>query len=492
MIHLRRSALVVAALLPLALAAGCATQATESTAAKAEGEGARNADGKNKEKEQRKTHVRGPEDGAAATVVSPPPKRKKRGGDTGAIGAAIALREGAAPDSKALVTLPKGTVVTAEAEIGDVLEVRAWSAFKGTRGYIPVSSFRPQPGLSLTGEEDDANREPNPFTYEEVIGQPFLGAPKATDVAQGYIGDCFLIAAMGAVAAARPDIVKKMISPDKPSPTYSVTFFEVQDDGSYKPTSPIKVDAWFPAQNGTFRYALGGEPLTQTKKPLWPMIVEKAYAVWQGGYDKLDRGGSPGDAMEAMVGGPQSFEDPMDYSDAELVDVLRAAKKDGSPVCASTHDKMTIDEQKLFVGPDAGPYAADLRREIVADSVELQDGGGKAARVRDDSKGKLSGGGATGQVDYKSGRITVSWADAKRAPEKASDLSVRFAIDSQLSGNPEIYANHAYIVKGVDGKGLIDVVNPWGSNHPGKVTAAQLKKYFSSLDLATPPPRRKR
>ena len=359
----------------------------------------------------------------------PKPKEVKLGGETGCVdvkSGTLNLRYAPSKSGKVLLKLAEGTVLTQHARVGNWLKVKVYSGHKGKEGWITKSAFRPEPDITLGGEEEDENRTPDDaLVYKEVVGQPFIGQPTAADAEQGGIGDCFLIAAMGAVAEASPDVIKKMISPNKPSKSYTVTFYEVQDDGSYKPTSPIKVDAWFPTKNGMFQYTLMDTPTDPATRALWPAIVEKAYAQWQGGYDALDQGGWSGDAMSAMLGTASVPKDPQDYSPEELSAALKEAKEACKAICAYTPSKQAGQTEKAFSGSGKGSYSASLANEFEENSVSIVDDKGRAARVDDDAKGKLSGGGASGTLDYEKGDISVTWSDAKKAPGKAEDLTAK-------------------------------------------------------------------
>ena len=39
----------------------------------------------------------------------------------------------------------------------------------------------------------------------------------------------------------------------------------------------------------------------------------------------------------------------------------------------------------------------------------------------------------------------------------------------------------------MDDKGLIDVHNPWGSYHPGKLAPAMFQKLYEGMDEVAPP-----
>ena len=86
-----------------------------------------------------------------------------------------------------------------------------------------------------------------------------------------------------------------------------------------KNTEPeIILDNWFPTKNDHMLYMNGGrrerarnhiDEFEDFDRPLWPSILEKAFANLAGGYRELDKGGVPGDVFHALTGNqPTSYE----------------------------------------------------------------------------------------------------------------------------------------------------------------------------------------
>src|SRR5690606_40280062 len=119
-------------------------------------------------------------------------------------------------EDKPKVELPKrGTfgMVTADTELvkadgsklalkaGDAIESQGAGADgllkvlvhsgKNVEGTIDPKLFKQQPRISTN---DDGKTEA--YTYQKYAGKAFLGEPKVSDVDQGSLGDCFLIAGM--------------------------------------------------------------------------------------------------------------------------------------------------------------------------------------------------------------------------------------------------------------------------------------------------------
>ncbi len=131
--------------------------------------------------------------------------------------------------------------------------------------------------------------------YARFAGHAFIkgkGDAQAiapNDVEQGALSDCWLLAAMIAVARASPDAIRDLIH-DRGDGTYEVTLY-VGDahpvNGTVQRTAKkFIVDSAFPVgTKGARRYARstdhGNKPMDIE---LWPMLIEKAYAKHMGAY----------------------------------------------------------------------------------------------------------------------------------------------------------------------------------------------------------------
>lgn len=139
------------------------------------------------------------------------------------------------------------------------------------------------------------NDDRSTLVYEWVAGQLFVDGPSERDVVQGQIADCFLAAAFGAVAAQAPQTIRDAIT-DNGDGTYTVRFYQCMWDDTRREVK-VTIDGQLPTRSGSLRYAK-----SSTAGELWVPLLEKAYAAFQNGYDKLDRGGRAGRVMTALVG----------------------------------------------------------------------------------------------------------------------------------------------------------------------------------------------
>jgi hypothetical protein len=156
------------------------------------------------------------------------------------------------------------------------------------------------------------------FGYIPLFGD---GGPLPTDVNQGSLGDCWLLAVMAATANGDPARLQSMIH-DNRDGTYTVTI-----DGHR-----ITVDDEFPVDaNGLPTYARG--PQWTQPTVLWPLILEKAMAQHVGGdYDDLS--GDDPERAHDWFGGTDEMSISQwlwtDPSDAEVLDNSRVCSPTGA------------------------------------------------------------------------------------------------------------------------------------------------------------------
>jgi WXG100 family type VII secretion target len=154
----------------------------------------------------------------------------------------------------------------------------------------------------------------------------FIDGPSLTDIKQGHLGNCYLIAAIGAIADTHPEIIRNAIHPN-PDGTYTVTFY----DNNGNPVE-IKVTPDFPKSKAGKNFAQS----TQDEE-LWVALTEKAYVKWKTGgteakhYEQV-AGGDAGDAMRALTG-EKIYTLNIRKSSAEGIgDNIRQALNEGNPV----------------------------------------------------------------------------------------------------------------------------------------------------------------
>ncbi len=154
----------------------------------------------------------------------------------------------------------------------------------------------PEPALARCRFWSVDCQNPTDARYETIAGPAYSANPdgstniSAEDVVQGDLDDCYFMASLAAVAAAHPDVIRRMIRRNADG-TFSVTFYKRTPPWEFwKPEyekTTVRVDNRFPVEPNDYgpptplyaQQGLGG---------IWPMVAEKAYAAYKGSYGAID------------------------------------------------------------------------------------------------------------------------------------------------------------------------------------------------------------
>ncbi|MBT3218719.1 MAG: hypothetical protein HN348_06475 [Proteobacteria bacterium] len=445
-------------------------------------------------------------------------------GATGAIiGAAENYKvwDGPGADASSSDTIVDGKPVEV-VEVSDArIKIKYRDGNVNAEGWVDKAYFSPQPDLnretSETGEEVQED-----YLYKLVEGdQTPTATLSGSDVAQGYLADCFFIAALNAVGNARPEHLQDAITYDASTGLYKVRFYEETgwDWGNDKPifTEHYEyVDGYLPQDSGNLAYA------DATSASHWGPIYEKAFAQWRGGYDEIGEGGASSDAMEALTGVQSVPKTVSTMAEDEVVPFFEQAKTDGLAVTCGSLDSMEGTKQtpltstaqttyKTEEGPDGteiktrvphpGPYKGKITlghadQTPKPGTVKITDSDGHVAQTTDsgagihDEEAELKGTDLkSGEVQYETKDLELLYKDDK-GPDKDSDLEVEYKYWGLIFPAKTVYAWHAYVFDSVvDGK--IKLYNPWGSCQPDPLTAAEFQTYFSDLSTNKVPQKEK-
>lgn len=122
------------------------------------------------------------------------------------------------------------------------------------------------------------------YTYRNFASHPLFSTagPKANDVIQGQVGDCYFLSVLSSVAKIDPGLIKQSVA-DLGDGTYAVRFY--RDNKAVF----VRVDADLPAfKSGSPAYAdLGAQG------SIWTAIMEKAFTLFRttsGTYGSIESG----------------------------------------------------------------------------------------------------------------------------------------------------------------------------------------------------------
>ena len=218
------------------------------------------------------------------------------------------------------------------------------------RGWVSMDE-----GPILRPQLSTPHVDKNYVEFDRVDGRAFTGPVKVTDISQGYLGDCYLAAALGALAHSAPGVIRDAIRNGKRDGTYEVAIDKIGENGRNYGTRDMIIDNWFPTKNDHMLYMNGGrkertrnhiEEFEDLDRPLWPSILEKGFATLAGSYRELDKGGVPGDVFHALTGNkPTSYEftHRSKKQTTEALDALKRALRAGDPITAETKDHFVTD-----------------------------------------------------------------------------------------------------------------------------------------------------
>lgn len=169
-----------------------------------------------------------------------------------------------------------------------------------------------------------------------VDGKLFVDGVSYDDVVQGAIANCYLPAALSAVAYHDPKLIENAIRQNADG-TFTVRFHERQWFGSARTkVVEVTVDGDVPMAEGAdkARYGRGRD-----RRELWTSVIEKAYAQWKGGYEAIGNGGVSGEVISALTGRSSSSQTVQHRNPDDLFRTLQQAGQQRRPMTASTHGK---------------------------------------------------------------------------------------------------------------------------------------------------------
>ena len=189
------------------------------------------------------------------------------------------------------------------------------------------------------------------YEYKEIVANLFATGHgddneiHPNDVKQGYLGDCYFLAAIQAIAQSNPAALKKLIK-DNGDGTYDITLYVHKYFISWNRRPVIiTVNATVPVAEGGTRpiYAGVGD------QELWVLLLEKAYAQYKGDYGDIE-GGYASKAMGVLLGENGDTFSTRALSDEDLAAKIQAALDGRQAITASSNTKTKKTESVIVDG----------------------------------------------------------------------------------------------------------------------------------------------
>ena len=216
-----------------------------------------------------------------------------------------------------------------------VLAVGAWLASWPAPAHAGASG---EPALGL---------EHATARYRPTGGRLVHHGVRVTDVDQGQLGDCYLLAAVGALAQQRPGDIRRLIRPTRAGDVRVRGFVAGSGTrrGRLVPAS-VRISTLLPILDGKILYAHGHNT---RHVELWPGLLEKGLAMLAGSgrYEGLVTDGYPYQAFELLTGRPAHHLLLAPEHGERLFSLIRRASRQRRPMATSTHREETLLERGI-------------------------------------------------------------------------------------------------------------------------------------------------
>ena len=166
----------------------------------------------------------------------------------------------------------------------------------------------------------------------------YKGEPSGEDIDQDGVGDCYLMATMGAIAHADQQRIKDRISYNPQTGEFDVTLWDGKQ-WRHIPVTQADINANIAAKGGSGVDT--GDPTNPNRSAaMWPAVIEAAYAQMKQpgkGLQPIERGLAP-TAMEALTGNDGKWVIPATewFTTQHIDSQITGALQSHQPVTLST------------------------------------------------------------------------------------------------------------------------------------------------------------
>jgi hypothetical protein len=140
------------------------------------------------------------------------------------------------------------------------------------------------------------------------------------DIRQGGLGDCRFMAALAELARTRPAFLRSGINRvlGTPSDVYQFTVRFFGDNGE-----PFNQEVTFELDRGFDGAQLSGDFDAAGNVEIWPLVVERAYAEYMGGFGQINSGGTAQAPWKLLTGRDGRNEDVAAWTNADILALIQ-------------------------------------------------------------------------------------------------------------------------------------------------------------------------
>ncbi|XP_036405156.1 calpain-3-like isoform X2 [Megalops cyprinoides] len=234
----------------------------------------------------------------------------------------------------------------------------------------------------------------------EICESPqfILGGANRTDICQGDLGDCWLLAAIASLTLNEKLLYRVIPADQSFTENYAGIFhFQFWRYGNWV---DVVIDDRIPTFNNQLVFTKSAK-----RNEFWSALLEKAYAKLHGSYEAL-KGGNTTEAMEDFTGGVTEFYE-IKEAPKDLYKIMRKALERGSLMGCSIDDTLGFSPPPNVLGSLIDKMITDAQKSKPGDLLA-------GSLVPDRSETRMPNGLVKGHAYSVTGVVEVTKADHKK------------------------------------------------------------------------------